>query len=77
MEIVARRVRYMLCVRSFALTFDRHLIVGSIMAQVYVVVAAGSVIAFIIRDLGEPAIAGWVIQVPCSTSSAKQPTDPN
>lgn len=35
----------------------------AIMAQVFVVVAAGSVIAFIIRDLGEPAIAGWVIQV--------------
>lgn len=33
------------------------------MAQVFVVVAAGSVIAFIIRDLGEPSIAGWVIQV--------------
>jgi hypothetical protein len=33
------------------------------MAQVYVVVAAGSVIAFIIRDLGDPAIAGWIIQV--------------
>jgi len=35
----------------------------AILAQVYVVVAAGSVIAFIIRDLGQPAIAGWVIQV--------------
>jgi MFS family permease len=35
----------------------------SIMAQVFVVVAAGSVIAFIIRDLGEPGIAGWIIQV--------------
>jgi hypothetical protein len=35
----------------------------AIMAQVFVVVAAGSVIAFIIRDLGEPAIAGWIIQV--------------
>jgi len=35
----------------------------SIMAQVYVVVAAGSVIGFIIRDLGDAAIAGWIIQV--------------
>lgn len=35
----------------------------SIMAQVYVVVAAGSVIGFIIRDLGDPEIAGWIIQV--------------
>ena len=33
------------------------------MAQVFVVVAAGSVIAFIIRDLGEPSLAGWIIQV--------------
>lgn len=42
------------------------------MAQVFVVVAAGSVIAFIVRDLGESSISGWVIQVrpwsssPCS-----------
>ena len=35
----------------------------SIMAQVFVVVAAGSVIGFIIRDLGDGAIAGWIIQV--------------
>ena len=34
----------------------------AIMAQVFVVVAAGSVIAFIIRDLGEPSLAGWIIQ---------------
>jgi hypothetical protein len=38
------------------------------MAQVFVVVAAGSVIAFIIRDLGEPGIAGWIIQVHLYTS---------
>jgi H+/gluconate symporter-like permease len=36
---------------------------SSIMAQVYVVVAAGSVIGFIIRDLGGAEIAGWIIQV--------------
>lgn len=35
----------------------------AIMAQVFVVVAAGSVIAFIIRELGEAPLAGWVIQV--------------
>ena len=34
-----------------------------IMTQVFVVTAAGSVIAFIVRDLGEAGIAGWVIQV--------------
>jgi Kef-type K+ transport system membrane component KefB len=33
------------------------------MAQVFVVVGAANVIAFIIRDLGQPAIVGWVIQV--------------
>lgn len=33
------------------------------MAQVFVVVAAGSVIVFIIRDLGNASIAGWIIQV--------------
>lgn len=36
------------------------------MAQVFVVVAAGSVIAFIVRDLGDGAVAGWIIQVPPS-----------
>lgn len=35
----------------------------TIMAQVFVVTAAGSVIAFIIRDLGDAGISGWVIQV--------------
>jgi len=34
----------------------------AIMAQVFVVVAAGSVIAFIIRDVGDGAIAGWIIR---------------
>lgn len=33
------------------------------MSQVFVVVAAGSVLSFIIRELGEPAIASWIIQV--------------
>jgi len=33
------------------------------MSQVFVVVAVGNVIAFIVRDLGQPAIVGWVIQV--------------
>ena len=33
------------------------------MAQVFVVVAAGSVIAFIIRDIGDASLAGWIIQV--------------
>ncbi|RFU35627.1 hypothetical protein B7463_g718, partial [Scytalidium lignicola] len=45
----------------------------AIMAQVFVVVAAGSVIAFIIRDLGEPAIAGWIIQGPLLMQSVLSP----
>jgi len=40
------------------------------MAQVFVVVAAGSVIGFIIRDIGDAPIAGWIIQV----SYSKLPT---
>ena len=35
----------------------------AIMAQVFVVVAAGSVIGFIVRDIGDAPIAGWIIQV--------------
>lgn len=33
------------------------------MAQIFTVTATGSSIAFIIRELGNPSIAGWVIQV--------------
>jgi hypothetical protein len=48
------------------------------MTLVFVVVAAGSVIAFIIRDLGNPGLAGWIIQVIliCCTSKriVDQPT---
>jgi hypothetical protein len=59
------------------------------MAQVFVVVGAANVIAFIIRDLGQPAIVGWIIQVsPLQSSilnyvdvrrarfSSKQPSRP-
>lgn len=45
----------------------------AIMAQVFVVVAAGSVIAFIIRDLGEPSLAGWIIQGPLLMQSVLSP----
>ncbi|KAF1961542.1 MFS general substrate transporter [Byssothecium circinans] len=45
----------------------------AIMAQVFVVVAAGSVISFIIRDLGQPAIAGWIIQGPLLMQSVLSP----
>lgn len=44
------------------------------MAQVFVVVAAGSVIAFIARDFpGDASLSGWVIQV--SSKLFAGPTD--
>lgn len=45
----------------------------AVMSQVFVVVAAGSVLAFIIRELGEPALAGWVIQGPLLMQSVLSP----
>ncbi|KAF8191430.1 major facilitator superfamily domain-containing protein [Mycena galopus ATCC 62051] len=45
----------------------------AIFSQVFVVVAAGSVILFIVRDLGEPTIAGWVIQGPLLMQSVLSP----
>lgn len=34
----------------------------ALLAQVFVVTAAGSVISFIVRDLGDAAVSGWVIR---------------
>ncbi|KAK0716897.1 major facilitator superfamily domain-containing protein [Lasiosphaeria miniovina] len=45
----------------------------AIMAQVFVVVAAGSVIAFIVRDVGDAALAGWIIQGPLLMQSVLSP----
>ena len=45
----------------------------AILAQVFVVVAAGSVIAFIVRDLGDAAISGWIIQGPLLMQSVLSP----
>ncbi|KAH7355926.1 major facilitator superfamily domain-containing protein [Pyrenochaeta sp. MPI-SDFR-AT-0127] len=45
----------------------------AVMSQVFVVVAAGSVLSFIIRELGEPALAGWVIQGPLLMQSVLSP----
>ena len=51
-------------VRSLKLgSMDLTNILRSVMSQVFVVVAAGSVLSFIIRELGQPAIASWIIQV--------------
>ena len=46
----------------------------AIMAQVFVVVAAGSVIAFIIQDIGSPANSGWIIQGPLLMQSVLSPS---
>ncbi|KAH7161075.1 major facilitator superfamily domain-containing protein [Dactylonectria macrodidyma] len=45
----------------------------AIMSQVFVVVAAGSVIAFIVRDIGDGALAGWIIQGPLLMQSVLSP----
>ncbi|KAH8900627.1 MFS general substrate transporter [Thozetella sp. PMI_491] len=45
----------------------------AVMAQIFVVVAAGQVIAFIIRDLGDAALAGWIIQGPLLMQSVLSP----
>ncbi|KAH7126497.1 major facilitator superfamily domain-containing protein [Dactylonectria estremocensis] len=45
----------------------------AIMTQVFVVVAAGSVIAFIVRDVGDGALAGWIIQGPLLMQSVLSP----
>ncbi|KAK3991243.1 major facilitator superfamily domain-containing protein [Cladorrhinum sp. PSN332] len=45
----------------------------AIMAQVFVVVAAGSVIAFIIRDVGDASLAGWIIQGPLLMQAVLSP----
>ncbi|KAF7353726.1 MFS general substrate transporter [Mycena venus] len=62
--------RVMLTWRSWMVVFISCF---AIFSQVFVVVAAGSVIAFIIRDLGEPAIAGWIIQGPLLMQSVLSP----
>ncbi|TKA62626.1 hypothetical protein B0A49_07113 [Cryomyces minteri] len=56
--------------RSWAVVFVACF---AITAQVFVVVAAGSVIAFIIRDLGDAALAGWIIQGPLLMQSVLSP----
>ncbi|KAI1102553.1 MFS general substrate transporter [Jackrogersella minutella] len=45
----------------------------AVMAQIFVVVAAGSVIAFITRDLGEESISGWIIQGPLLMQAVLSP----
>ncbi|PSR84243.1 major facilitator superfamily domain-containing protein [Coniella lustricola] len=45
----------------------------AIMAQVFVITAAGSVIVFIARDIGDASISGWVIQGPLLMQSVLSP----
>ncbi|KAF2181658.1 MFS general substrate transporter [Zopfia rhizophila CBS 207.26] len=42
--------------------------------QVFVITASGSALAFIIRDLGEAEVAGWIIQGPLLMQSILSPT---
>lgn len=44
-------------------------------AQVYTSASVGAAIAFIIRDIGEPGLAGWAIQVRLTREEA--PTKPS
>ncbi|KXT16323.1 hypothetical protein AC579_3747 [Pseudocercospora musae] len=45
----------------------------AVMAQLFVVVAASSVIAFIIRDMGTASMSGWIIQGPLLMQSVLSP----
>ncbi|KAJ7684516.1 major facilitator superfamily domain-containing protein [Mycena polygramma] len=45
----------------------------AIFSQVFVVTAAGSVLAFIIQDIGEPEIAGWITQGPLLMQTVLSP----
>jgi len=65
-ESPAQHVEELNAAQHLNLTWRSWLVVFitcfAIMVQVFVVVAAGSVIAFIIRDLGDASIAGWIIR---------------
>lgn len=45
----------------------------AIMSQVFVVTAAGSVIAFIVRDMGSSSTSGWIIRGPLLMQSVLSP----
>jgi uncharacterized membrane protein len=64
MEVVDGSLLLLFCVRYVLMRcLTSTNLQGSVMSQVFVVVAAGSVLSFIIRELGQPAIASWIIQV--------------
>ncbi|KAJ7611614.1 MFS general substrate transporter [Roridomyces roridus] len=62
--------RVVLTWRSWMVVF---LACFAIFGQVFVVTAAGGVIAFIVRDLGEPTLAGWIIQGPLLMQTVLSP----
>ncbi|EPE09093.1 mfs general substrate transporter [Ophiostoma piceae UAMH 11346] len=70
LEAVDNAIHINLSWRSWLVVF---LTCFAIMAQVFVVVAAGSVIAFIVRDLGDASISGWIIQGPLLMQSVLSP----
>ncbi|EJU01761.1 MFS general substrate transporter [Dacryopinax primogenitus] len=45
----------------------------AIFAQVFVVTSAPTVIAFIVRDLGDAPLSGWIVQAPILMQSALSP----
>ncbi|KAH8901812.1 MFS general substrate transporter [Coniochaeta sp. PMI_546] len=69
-EAVQDAVHIQLTWRSWLVVFITCFAVA---AQVFVVVAAGSVIAFIIRDLGDAPLAGWIIQGPLLMQAVLSP----
>ena len=56
--------------RSWLVVFITCFAVG---AQVFVIAGAGQVITFIIRDVGDPALAGWIVQGPLLMQSVLSP----
>ncbi|OCL11760.1 MFS general substrate transporter, partial [Glonium stellatum] len=56
--------------RSWVVIFITSFAFGG---QVFATTAAGANIAFIVRDLGEPEIAGWIIQGPLLMQSILSP----
>ncbi|KAI0470785.1 MFS general substrate transporter [Xylariaceae sp. FL0804] len=71
-EAVEDAVHIRLGWRSWLVVF---ITTWAIMAQVFVVTAAGSVLAFIVADLGpgSAALSGWVIQAPLLVQSVLSP----
>ncbi|KAH8882155.1 hypothetical protein GQ53DRAFT_831740 [Thozetella sp. PMI_491] len=69
-EAVQNAQRVDLGWRSWLVVFITSFTVG---VQTFVVVAAGQVITFIVRDLGDAPLAGWIIQDPLLMQSVLSP----